>query len=102
MKTLFVYVVECADNSFYTGITNNIELRIHQHNQGLDVDAYTYSRRPVVLRYYQEFTNPNEAIAFEKQVKGWSRQKKQSLFLRDIARLKELSNFKAHASSSSA
>ncbi|HNQ31864.1 MAG TPA: GIY-YIG nuclease family protein [Candidatus Woesebacteria bacterium] len=99
MKSIFVYIVECSDASYYTGITNNVELRVWQHNQGIDVTAYTYTRRPVVLRYFQEFTNPDEAIAFEKQVKGWSRRKKTALIMKDIERLKELANFKSHASS---
>ncbi len=99
IKSIFVYIVECSDASYYTGITNNVELRVWQHNQGIDVTAYTYTRRPVVLRYFQEFTNPDEAIAFEKQVKGWSRRKKTALIMKDIERLKELANFKSHASS---
>jgi putative endonuclease len=99
IKSFFVYIVECSDASYYTGITNNVELRVWQHNQGIDVTAYTYTRRPVVLRYFQEFTNPDEAIAFEKQVKGWSRRKKTALIMKDIERLKELANFKSHASS---
>ncbi len=102
IKSFFVYIVECSDDSYYTGITNNVELRVFQHNQGVDVTAYTYTRRPVVLRYSQEFTNPNEAIAFEKQVKGWSRRKKMALIMKDIEKLKNLSNIKSHASSSSA
>ncbi len=98
-KSFFVYIVECNDNSFYTGVTNNVELRVFQHNQGIDVTAYTHTRRPVVLRFFQEFVNPNEAIAFEKQVKGWSRQKKNALVVGDIERLKEISNRKSHAQS---
>lgn len=101
-NSLFVYIVECSDNSYYTGVTNNVELRVSQHNQGIDVTAYTHTRRPVVLRFFQEFTNPNEAIAFEKQVKGWSRRKKKALVVGDIKKLKEISNLKSHASSSSA
>lgn len=102
MGSFYVYIIECSDNSYYTGITNNVELRVWQHNQGMDVTAYTYARRPVVLRYFQEFVNPNEAIAFEKQVKGWSHRKKKALITQDIEKLKLLSNRKSHASSGSA
>lgn len=59
----------------FTGVTNNIEHRISEHNAGLDRDSFTYSRRPVVVRYVQEFDQPEQAIRAEKQVKGWSRAK---------------------------
>ena len=51
---IFVYIVECIDGSYYTGVTNNIERRISEHNVGLDRDSFTYSRRPVVVRYIQD------------------------------------------------
>ena len=67
------------DSSFYTGITNNLEKRINEHNDGIDKNSYTYNRRPVVLKWYEKFTNPTEAITFEKKIKGWSRKKKGTI-----------------------
>ena len=79
MKFYYVYIIQCMDSSFYTGITNNLEKRINEHNDGIDKNSYTYNRRPVVLKWYEKFTNPNEAITFEKKIKGWSRKKKEAI-----------------------
>jgi putative endonuclease len=87
MKTYYVYIVLCSDGSYYTGVTNNIEVRLAQHNQGTDEACYTYSRRPVNLKYYEPFNNIKQAIAREKQIKGWSRRKKQALILQDWDKL---------------
>jgi putative endonuclease len=93
-KRLNVYIVNCKDDSYYTGVTNNVERRIVEHNSGLDKNSYTYSRRPVKLVYSQEFSDPNEAIRFEKQVKGWSRAKKEALIEGNFEKLVMLSNRK--------
>lgn len=45
----FVYILECADKSYYTGVTNDLDIRIEQHKNGEDINSYTYSRRPLVL-----------------------------------------------------
>ncbi len=95
----WVYIVECSDRSFYTGVTNNLERRLDEHNSGSNSKCYTYPRRPVVLKYEQQFDQINDAIAWEKQIKGWNRQKKKALIAGDIEKLKELS--KGHSSSSS-
>jgi len=87
----YVYIVECSDGSYYTGVTNDIELRLIQHNNGDNFKSYTYSRRPVVLKYYEHYTNVRSAIAREKQFKGWSRIKKEALFREDWDFLKVLS-----------
>lgn len=90
MNLYFVYILKCTDNSYYTGVTNNVEERFVQHQEGYDVNAYTFSRRPVELVYYATFNNVNQAISFEKQVKGWSRKKKEALIGSNWERLKEL------------
>jgi putative endonuclease len=87
----FVYILKCSDGSYYTGITNNIELRIEQHNEGMDIKAYTYSRRPVELVFANEFKYIDKAIAFEKQVKGWGRKKKEAIIKDNWEELKGLS-----------
>ena len=79
MYTYYVYILECSDNSFYTGITNNLEQRIIQHNKGINTTAYTYTRRPLKLVFYQEFNDVLQAIYFEKKIKGWTKAKKQAL-----------------------
>ena len=93
-KRLFVYIVKCKDDSYYTGVTNNVEKRVVEHNYGLNKKSYTYSRRPVKLVFSQEFSDYLEAIRFEKQVKGWSRAKKEALIEKDFEKLVKLSNRK--------
>ena len=78
-KTYWVYILLCKDNSYYTGVTNNIDGRIWEHNNDTDEDSYTFSRRPVELVYCEDYNYINSAIAREKQIKGWSRKKKQAL-----------------------
>jgi putative endonuclease len=91
MKTYFVYIVKCKDESFYTGITNNLERRLYEHNVGLHKEAYTYLRRPVELVWVEAFTEPTQAIMVEKQIKGWSRRKKQALIDADWEKLMQFS-----------
>ena len=87
MKFYYVYILECSDRSFYVGVSSNIEKRLNAHNIGLNRDSYTYSRRPVVLKWIQTFTDPEQAITFEKQLKGWSRRKKLALIDEDWDKL---------------
>jgi putative endonuclease len=86
MKTAgnyYVYIVECSDKSYYTGVTNDIDRRLWEHNNDDNILSYTYKRRPVVLKYCEHFSNITQAIAWEKQLKGWSRKKKEALFRGD-------------------
>ena len=91
MKKYAVYIVACADDSFYTGVTNNVYQRVKEHNLGINPKAYTYNRRPVRLEWFQEFLNPKEAIQREKQIKGWSRSKKKALIAKEYDKLLLLS-----------
>jgi len=79
LKTMFVYILQCSDDSCYTGITNDLTQRIAQHSSGLDRKAYTYPRRPIMLKWSLEVQGPNQAIILEKQIKGWGRKKKEAL-----------------------
>jgi putative endonuclease len=90
----YVYILKCSDSSYYTGITNDLERRMDEHQVGFYKTAYTYNRRPVELVFYEEFDNPISAIEFEKQVKGWSRKKKEALIEQNWDKLKELSECK--------
>ncbi|MBS1643314.1 MAG: GIY-YIG nuclease family protein [Bacteroidetes bacterium] len=86
----YVYIVQCSDDSYYTGVTNDLENRIEQHNAGIDIKSYTFKRRPVALKYYTHFVDINQAIAWEKVLKGWSRKKKEALFIEDWNEIKRL------------
>lgn len=74
----WMYILECSDGSYYTGSTNNIELRSVQHQSGEGAN-HTKKRLPVKLIYYEEFQRIDEAFYREKQVQGWSRKKKEAL-----------------------
>ncbi|KQS27980.1 GIY-YIG nuclease family protein [Dyadobacter sp. Leaf189] len=89
-KTYHVYILKCADDSYYTGVTNNVELRFAQHNSGVNPECYTYPRRPVELVFSYQFKYVNNAITFEKQVKGWSRKKKEAIIGGNWEALREL------------
>lgn len=93
MKDYFVYILRCSDKSYYTGITSNLEKRIKEHNSGM-VYGYTSKRLPVVLKYSNRFDNPDDAIRAEKQIKGWSRAKKEALIKGDFDSLVNLSKSK--------
>ena len=92
--TYIIYIVECKDWSYYIGITNDLEKRSWEHNTGHDENSYTYSRRPVELKYFEIFADVNQAIAREKQIKDWSRKKKQALTVQNFDKLKELAKTK--------
>ncbi len=92
MKSYWVYMLRCADGSFYVGVTSELDRRIAMHNLGVNPNAYTHSRRPVCLVFSQEFSRPDEAIAAEKQIKGWSRAKKIALIAGDWNEIRRLSN----------
>lgn len=73
------YILECADGSYYVGVTNNIDRRFAEHQNGYSETAYTHNRRPVKLVYHEHFKYVLDAIAREKQLKRWRRAKKEAL-----------------------
>lgn len=89
-----MYILKCLDGSYYTGITNDIDRRLWEHQEGINVDCYTHNRRPVELVYYDAFNDVNQAIAFEKQVKGWGRKKKEALIQGNWKEMKKLAECK--------
>ena len=91
MNFYYVYILKCSDDSYYTGITNNLEERFLQHQSGYKKDSYAYKRRPLTLEFYQEFNDVLQAIYFEKQLMGWTRAKKQALIKGDFDMLQILS-----------
>jgi len=90
----FVYILKCSDNSYYTGITNNIERRFSEHQNSINPESYTSSRLPVQLVFVQKFIYVDKAIAFEKQLKGWTRKKKEAIIETNWSQLKSLSKKK--------
>jgi len=89
MKSSWVYILRCADGSYYTGCTTNIEKRLSEHQQGL-IEGYTSKRLPVELVYSEEFSEIRYAISAERQIKRWSRAKKEALIRGDSKALHEL------------
>jgi predicted GIY-YIG superfamily endonuclease len=78
----YVYILLCSDNSYYTGHTDNLEQRLYQHNRGV-FDCYTKSKRPCKLIFKQLVATRTEAFSAERQIKGWSRKKKEALIRGD-------------------
>jgi len=89
-QSFTVYILECADGKYYTGSTTSLEDRINEHQMGIDPFAFTYSRRPVKLVWSETFETQLEAIAIERQLKGWSRAKKEALIRRDWEAVHEI------------
>jgi putative endonuclease len=87
---IYVYMLECADGSYYVGTTRaGLDERVAEHNAG-KYDGYTKSRRTVRLVFSQECQQITDAIAAERQIKGWSRRKKQALIAGDFDALSAL------------
>jgi predicted GIY-YIG superfamily endonuclease len=93
----WVYILRCAENSYYTGHTDNLEKRIAEHQAGR-IEGYTSARLPVVLVFSQEFPCRDEAKACERQIKGWSHGKKETLMRGDWAEVSRLARSKKHPS----
>ncbi len=79
LSTWYVYVVECSDGTYYTGITTNIERRLTEHNSSALGARYTRSRRPVKLHYHETSSSRSDALKRELQIKKLSRRNKRLL-----------------------
>ena len=97
MLDFYVYILRCSDGSYYTGQTDNIEARISAHKQGLIKTCYTYKKRPVEVVFSDTVSSRGEALEAERQIKSWSRKKKEALIAGDFDLLKKLSNEKNNA-----
>jgi putative endonuclease len=87
----YVYMLRCSDGSYYVGTTRaSLGDRVAQHNAG-NFDGYTARRRPVILVFEQHFDRITDAIAAERQLKGWRRDKKEALIRGDFDELRALS-----------
>ncbi|MCR2834113.1 GIY-YIG nuclease family protein [Parerythrobacter lacustris] len=85
----YAYLLRCADGSYYAGHTDDIDNRMAQHATG-ELGGYTAKRKPVELVWCETFPTRDEALAAERQIKGWSRAKKEALMAGDWARISEL------------
>ena len=90
MKKAWVYILECSDRSYYTGCTTNLQQRLTDHSEG-KYSGYTSSRLPVKLLWNEEFVDVRDAIVLERQIKRWTRKKKEALMRGDYKLLHELS-----------
>lgn len=89
----YMYILECADGTYYTGSTKDLEKRLWEH-QNLQGANYTKKKHPVELIYYEEYSRIDEAFYREKQVQGWSHAKKKALIERNTQRLHFLAECK--------
>lgn len=87
MKTYFVYILKCNDDSYYTGFTNDLERRLLEHQSGKSKSSYTFDKRPLKLVWFETFNDVLNAIETEKKIKGWSRRKKEALIAEDWDKL---------------
>ena len=78
-ETFYVYILHCADGTYYTGYSGSLARRFKQHQSGSIPRAYTKSRRPVKLVWAGEFDTKDGARAYEKKLKRWSTQQKEKL-----------------------
>jgi putative endonuclease len=92
----FIYMLQCADNSFYVGSAtgDDLSLRIAKHNAGA-YPGYTSTRLPVRLVWSEHFDRITDAIAVERKIKGWSRAKKEALIKGDWSAIRQLSKRRA-------
>jgi putative endonuclease len=95
---IYVYLLRCSDGSYYVGSAtgDNLAPRVDQHNAG-SFPGYTFSRRPVVLVWSEHFDRITDGIAVERQIKGWSRAKKEALIRADWKGIRQLSRRRAGA-----
>ena len=89
----FTYILECGDGSYYVGSTWDLDRRLEEHSTGVGA-AYTRPsrRRPVRVVWSLEFERIDDAFAFEKQIQGWSREKRQALIDGRVDNLRELAS----------
>jgi putative endonuclease len=95
MQGASIYILRCADGSYYTGITRRpVDERVSEHVQGLIKGCYTESRLPVKLVFNEHYERVDEAVAAERRIKGWSRAKKESMMRGDFVALSALAKRK--------
>ena len=89
----YMYILKCADGSYYTGSTTDLERRLEQHKNGEGAN-FTKKHLPVELVYVEEFPKIEDAFYREKQIQGWSRKKKEALIAGNFDKLHEFAECK--------
>src|SRR6266498_1514487 len=100
MKTgyYYCYILLCSDGTFYTGMTNDLERRLAEHETGYNEDSYTFKRRPVELKWAEQYSRPRDAYATERKLKKWSVAKKKALIEERFDDLKNYARCLNHSS----
>lgn len=93
MQDFYVYMLECADGSYYTGHTDNMEKRLFEH-QHSEIKCYTSTRLPVELVFVDTTSSRAEALEAERQIKGWNRKKKEALIRGDWNEIKRIASIR--------
>lgn len=91
--SFWVYILHCADGSYYTGHTDDLTKRLAEHQAGQGA-GYTTIRRSVRLLFSEEFPTREEALASERRIKGWSRKKKEAMMRGDWMEVSRLAKGK--------
>ncbi len=88
----WVYILECSDGRYYVGSHRgeDVGVRVDEHNAGIRPKAYTYSRRPVTLMWADYFGTAEQAVQFERKLKGWTHAKKTAFIRGEWRKLSEL------------
>jgi putative endonuclease len=86
----YVYILRCSNDSYYVGSAQDLDARVKAHNAGRGA-AYTFKHRPVYVVYSESLESELQAVRRERQLKRWSREKKEALITGDLNRLKSLS-----------
>lgn len=87
--SFWVYILRCADNSYYTGHTDDLEVRLAKHASG-ELGGYTSTRVPVKLLFSEQFPTREETLTCERQIKGWIRKKIEALMRGDWTEVSRL------------
>jgi predicted GIY-YIG superfamily endonuclease len=94
MQQFYLYILKCNDGSYYVGHTGNLDQRIAEHTTG-SYSLYTSKRLPIEVVFVQMFPTRDEAFTMERQIKGWSRKKKEALIRNDWQELQKLARSKS-------
>ena len=86
----YVYILRCSNDSYYVGSAQDLDARVKAHNAGRGA-AYTFKHRPVYVVYSESLESELQAVRRERQIKRWSREKKEALITGDLNRLISLS-----------
>ena len=97
--SFWVYILRCSDGTYYTGLTDDLDRRIAQHQAG-ELPGYTHDRRPVELVFSESFAGRIDALEREQQIKDWSRKKKEALIRGDGAGVSQAARSRPRVSTS--